>query len=85
MFYKRGVVQNVEKNYGKTHAPESNFNKVMLATLLKRDYVTRVFYDFFLLLNAGNWKNPHDCYLKITFFSSLRFLVLNYRSSQGIQ
>ena len=67
MCFTKGVVQNVEKNYGKTHAPESNFNKVMLATLLKRDSVTRVFYDFFKIIK-GNifmkhlWSTASECW-----------------------
>ena len=27
--------------------------------------------------NVNNWKNPHDCWLKIAFSSPLRFMILN--------
>ena len=28
-------------------------------------------------LNADDWKNPHDCWSEISFFISLKFLILN--------
>ena len=30
-----------------------------------------------MLLNAHDWKNPRDCWSKISFFSPLRFLILD--------
>ena len=30
-----------------------------------------------MLLNADDWKNPHDCWSEISFFIPLKFLILN--------
>ena len=72
--------------------PVSVFNKVKLATLLKKtpgqvfscEFFKIITGKFFiktsgrLLLNADDSKNPRDCWSKISFFSPLWFLILNY-------
>ena len=79
------------KIYRKTRVPESVFNKVKLATLLKKRLWHRRFPVNFsklvrptflwnisgwVLLNADYWKTPRDYWSKISFFSPLRFLIL---------
>ena len=67
VFYKRGLLQNVAK-----FTEESNkILRKLLRTIFLQNTSKR------LLLNAGNSKNPHNCWSKTSFFSPLSFLVLS--------
>ena len=91
VFYKRDVLQNVAK-FTEKHVWRSLFlKKLSLQLYLKRLWRRYFPVNFskllratflqntsrWVLLNADDWKNPRDCWSKLSLFSPLRFLIFN--------
>ena len=91
VFYKRDVLQNVAK-FTEKHVWRSLFLKMLSLQLYLKRLWRRYFPENFskllratflqntsrlVLLNADDWKNPRDCWSKLSLFSPLRFLIFN--------
>ena len=91
VFYKRDVLQNVAK-FTEKHVWRSLFLKMLSLQLYLKRLWRRYFPVNFskllratflqntsrlVLLNADDWKNPRDCWSKLSLFSPLRFLIFN--------
>ena len=91
VFYKRDVLQNVAK-FTEKHVWRSLFLKMLSLQLYLKRLWRRYFPGNFskllratflqntsrlVLLNADDWKNPRDCWSKLSLFSPLRFLIFN--------
>ena len=91
VFYKRDVLQNVAK-FTEKHVWRSLFlKKLSLQLYLKRLWRRYFPVNFskllratflqntsrWVLLNADDWKNPRDCWSKLSLFSPLKFLIFN--------
>ena len=91
VFYKSDVLQNVAK-FTEKHVWRSLFLKKLSLQLYLKSLWRRYFPVNFskllratflqntsrwVLLNADDWKNPRDCWSKLSLFSPLRFLIFN--------
>ena len=86
--FTKEVLFEMLKKLQKTTFVGVFFNKVRLATLIKRgsskgifQWIFRNYYGhlFYKTPPGGcfvDWNNPHDCWSKVSFFSPLKFLIL---------
>ena len=82
MCFAKEVLIKILQNFRKTNCAGVIFNKVRLATLIKKTPAQVFFCEFFEIINDTffikhlHQKNSHDYWSKVLFFSHLRFLIL---------